>query len=93
MVVRETFKYVVTRLKCHHSGCALMTTCQPRDNIFECSLSNRASSVYCVYHLWQTKMDYGFPRTFLRFFLTTLRFTDFSRFSRWLVNLFRRLHA
>jgi len=44
-VAHETFKYVVPRLKCHHSGCALVMTCQPRDNIFECSTCNRASFV------------------------------------------------
>ena len=48
MVAGGTFKYVVPRLKCHHSGCALVMTCQPWDNIFECSTFNPASLVQCI---------------------------------------------
>jgi len=44
-VASGTFKYVVLRLTCHHSGYALVMTFQPKDNIFECSTSNRASFV------------------------------------------------
>jgi len=44
-VASGTFKYVVPRLTCHHEGTARVMTCQPRDNIFECSTSKRASSV------------------------------------------------
>jgi len=45
MVAHGTFKYVVPPLKRHHSGCALVLTCEPRDNLFECSTCNRASFV------------------------------------------------
>ena len=44
-VASGTFKYVVPRLTCHHEGAAQVMTFQPRDNIFECSTSKRASSV------------------------------------------------
>ena len=40
-------KYVVPRLTCHHPGCALVLTCQPRDSILECSNCNRAPLVQC----------------------------------------------
>jgi len=44
-VASGTFKYVVPRLTCHHEDAARVMTFQPRDNIFECSTSKRASSV------------------------------------------------
>ena len=44
-VASGTFKYVAPRLTCHHEGAARVMTFQPRDNIFECSTSKRASSV------------------------------------------------
>jgi len=51
-VASGTFKYVVPRLTCHHEGAARVMTFQPRDNIFECSTSRRASSVLSYDQLW-----------------------------------------
>jgi len=44
-VASGTFKYVVPRLTCQLEGAGQVMTFQPRDNIFECSTSSRASSV------------------------------------------------
>jgi len=44
-VANETFKYVVPRLAYHHEDAARVMTFQPRDNIFVCSTSKRASAV------------------------------------------------
>jgi len=44
-VASGTFKYVVTRLICQHKDTARVVIFQPRDNIFECSMNNCASSV------------------------------------------------
>jgi len=51
-VASGTFKYVVPRLTCQHEGAARVMTFQPRNNIFECSTSKRASSVLSYDQLW-----------------------------------------